>query len=255
MQRKFSGWMLVGGAARLADRILDLFLSLCLAAGLLYGGFGLWDAWNIYQKASGEALSAYKPTPAEDGSNPSLEELQKLNPDVIAWLTVDGTGIDYPVVQGEDNYEYLSKDVSGEYSMAGALFLDYANSPDFSDFYSLIHGHNMSGGVMFGQLVDFRKKDFFDGHTTGTLLLRDETLSIEWFACVCTEAYDGQVFYPDHIQEEEQKEYLLTYIKSKAEHYRDLGVTANDRLVALSTCASAVTADRVLLFGRISLPD
>ena len=84
-------------------------------------------------------LLKLKPTLDED-TGPSFEELLKLNPDVCAWLTLDGTEVDYPILQGEDNYEYLNKNVYGEFALSGSLYLDSNNSRDFTDKYSLIYG-------------------------------------------------------------------------------------------------------------------
>lgn len=68
-------------------------------------------------------LLKYKPTPGED-NGPTFEELRAINPDVCAWITLDGTKIDYPVLQGEDNLTYINKDVYGNFALAGSIFLD-----------------------------------------------------------------------------------------------------------------------------------
>ena len=82
------------------NKILEILAALFIILMLLYGAYSLWDTCQINRRAfiSGE-LMKYKPAGKTDES-PSLQELQKINPDVCAWLTVDGTKIDYPVVQG-----------------------------------------------------------------------------------------------------------------------------------------------------------
>jgi sortase B len=198
-------------------------------------------------------LLKYKPVvPEADEPNPTLSDLQKINPDVCAWLTVDDTSIDYPVVQGETNLEYINKDVYGEFSLSGCVFIDYRNARDFTDYYTLIYGHHMEGNVMFGQLPEFQEKDFFDTHTTGTLCTPDHTFTIEWFACIYTDAYDKNVFLPTMFHTEEKKEQLLSYLEEKAVQYRDLGLTTEDQILGLSTCSDATTNGRVMLFGRVS---
>ena len=84
-----------------------------------------------------------------------FDELLAINPDTVAWITMDGTHIDHPVVQGKDNFEYLDKAFDGTFYAGGTLFLDYKNKKDFSDKYSIIHGHHMVGGAMFGDLDKF----------------------------------------------------------------------------------------------------
>ena len=103
------------------NKILEILAALFIILMLLYGAYSLWDTCQINRRAfiSGE-LMKYKPAGKTDES-PSLQELQKINPDVCAWLTVDGTKIDYPVVQGEDNLSYINTDVYGEFALAGSF--------------------------------------------------------------------------------------------------------------------------------------
>jgi sortase B len=254
MKKQVTGWGVAAKVAGIGDRILNVLIGLSLVIALLYGGFGLWDTWNIYRKAGvGEAILQYKPTSlSPDEPNPSLEELQKINTDICGWLTVDNTKIDYPVVQGETNRDYLNLSVDGSFSLSGSIFLDSRSARDFSDFYSVIYGHHMEGGKMFGDLPEFKNADYFEAHTTGTLALPDGTLFIEWFACVETDAYDTYLFRPNEYPDTASQEALLEYIRQKATLYRDIDVSTSDRLIALSTCATATTDGRVLLIGRVS---
>jgi sortase B len=254
MKKRGNGREAVTRVIRVADRLLNGVIVVLLSVALAYGGFGLWDTIQIYRQAQVSSdILKYKPglTDEADAPNPSLYELQKINPDVVAWLTVDDTSIDYPVVQGEDNIEYLNKAVDGSFSLTGSIFLDQRNSRDFTDFYSLIYGHHIEGNVMFGELPEFQEQDYFDEHTTGVLFLPEHTRQITWFACVYTNAYDEEVFFPNHVTDEASKQELLDYLKDEAVQYRDIGVTTSDQIIALSTCENAVTDGRILLFGRL----
>jgi sortase B len=255
MKKRVNGWEAAASVVRVADRLLNGLIAIFLTAALLYGGFGLWDTWMIYKNAGVDSdILKYRPTLSEeaDAPNPTLSDLQKINPDVIAWLTVDDTNIDYPVVQGESNLEYLNKAVDGSFSLTGSIFLDYRIADDFSDYYSLVYGHHMAGNVMFSEILEFMEQDFFDGHTTGVLFLPGHTRQIEWFACVKTNAYDVHLFRPVDVDSEEAVSELLDYIEEKAVQYRDIGVTASDQIIALSTCETADTDGRVMLIGRMS---
>jgi sortase B len=249
---------IAASAASIADRILTGIMILFVAVAILCSGYAAWDTWMIYQNAGVDSdLLKYKPDLSDgDAANPTLEDLQKINPDVCAWLTVDDTNIDYPVVQGTSNMEYINKDVYGEFSMSGSVFLDYRNAKDFSDFYSLIYAHHMEGEVMFGELPEFEETAYFESHTGGTLCTPDDTFAIEWFACIHTDAFDQNVFYPGtyNTQDtEEVKESLLSYIKEEAVQYRELtDLTTDDQIIALSTCSDSSTNGRTLLFGRMS---
>jgi sortase B len=256
--KKRSGLEWCTSAVRIADCILNRIVALILILALFYSGYVLWDTWSIYEDAGIDSdLMKYKPQISEeDASNPTLSDMLEINPDVCAWLTVDGTNIDYPVVKSQDNLEYINKDVYGEFSMSGSIFLDCRNQRDFSDYYSLIYGHHMAGEVMFGQVPYFLEDDYFQEHATGTLFLPEHTYKIQWFACVQTDAYDEYVYSPiaaDNENSEAYMENLLTYIQQTARQYRDIGVTTSDHLIALSTCSEVATNGRTLLIGRLVL--
>ena len=143
------------------DKCINTIIILTFMVFILYGSYGLFDALWVY-KVEADTISSildYKPS-AEDNMHPSLKELQKINPDVCAWLTIHNTKIDYPIVRGEDNFKYVDTDIYGDYSPAGTIFLDYKNSRDFSDRYSVLYGHYMKNQAMFGQLSDFGEEKF-----------------------------------------------------------------------------------------------
>lgn len=238
--------------ARFGDRLISLIAAGLIMLLLLYGGYSLWDTAMLYRGAFlSNDLLEFKP--AETGapnSNPTLEELQAINPDVCAWLTIDGTHIDYPVVIGEDNMEYVNKDIYGEFALSGAIFLDSSNARDVSDSYTLIYGHHMANGAMFGDVVEFVNTDYFNDHTSGTLYLPDATYSIELFACVQVDAYDSVIYNPA-AQAGDVSE-LLNYMNEIAVQSRYIGVQPSDQVIGLSTCSEATTNGRVVLFGRLT---
>jgi sortase B len=255
MIMKMNGWNLAAGLARGGDWVLNKVIGLLLIVALLYSSFGLWDTWQIYHSASLDSdLLKYKPTVTTDGDaqNPTLLDLQKINEDVCGWITVDGTKIDYPVLQGETNVDYLNQSVDHSFALSGSIFLDCRNDRNFTEFYSLIYGHHMSGNVMFGEIPNFLGEEYFQSHTTGALCTPEHSYYITWFACVKTTAYDARLFSPALYTSQELREELLEYIKETATQYRDISVTASDQIVALSTCEDATTDGRVMLIGRMS---
>lgn len=217
---------------------------------LLYGGYSLWNTIMIYRGAfSSNDLLKYQPT--GDGPNSiTLGELMKLNKDVVGWIKIFDTHISYPVVQGKDNQEYLNKDVFGEFSFSGSIFLDYRNACDFTDSYSIIYGHHMEYGVMFGDVVEFKNDDYFQEHKTGALFLLDDTYKITLFACVETQEFNNKIYNPI-VQGKDNLDTLLKYIKDEAVQYRDISLNHDDKIIGLSTCAEAGTNERVVLFGRL----
>lgn len=236
-------------AARAGNRILSIIAGILILLMLSYGVYSLWDTYKIYADSfADEELLKFRP--ADDGGdNPTLEDLKKKNPDVKAWLQVPETNIDYPVVQGQDDMEYINKNVYGEFELSGAIFLSCLNKDDFSDSYNLIYGHNMKNGGMFADVVDFINKKYFDEHKKGKLYLTNETKKIQFFACMKVTASDTKIYHPDGYWKENLDD-LLIYIREHAVQYRDLNVTKEDSLIALSTCSEAETNGRVVLIGK-----
>ena len=238
-------------AARFGNFILSLMASVIILAMFAYGGYSLWDSYMVNQGAFlSSDLLKYKPQAAEDGgeANYSLEELIALNRDTRGWITIDDTHIDYPFVQGETDMEYINMDIMGEFALSGAIFQSCMNSPDFSDTYNLLYGHHMDNAAMFSDVMEFLDADYFESHQTGTLYLPDKTYHISVFACIEADGYDPLIYNPgpDFGTGE-----LLEYLKASSTQYRDIGVTAEDKIVGLSTCVDAQTTERAILFGRL----
>lgn len=224
---------------RFVDRVTDYILLLLFLLLFLIGAYTMYDTLLIYDAAGGDDLSTFRPYVNERGEY--VWDISKITDDMVAWLTVDDTTIDYPVMQGIDNTEYLNKNAYGEYSLSGSLFLDARNAADFSDPYSLIYGHHMQYGKMFGALDDFLDREYFDTHRTGTLITKSgKVLNIKFFACVEADASVREIFAPT------ETEGTLEYVKGHATVYHE---PEGERLVALSTCKFPQTSERIIVFG------
>ena len=237
-------------AARVGNRILSIMAGILILLMLSYGMYSLWDTYKIYANSfADEELLKFRPT--DDGEdNPTLKDLKKLNPDVKAWIQVPKTNIDYTVVQGQDDMEYINKNVYGEFELSGAIFLSCLNKDDFSDPYNLVYGHNMKNGGMFADVADFTNKEYFETHQKGKLYLTDATRKIRFFACMKVTAADAKIYHPDGYRKENLKD-LLDYIQANAVQYRDVNVADENSLIALSTCSEAETNGRVVLIGKL----
>ena len=228
-------------AIRFVDRITDYALLIVFLLLFLIGGYTMYDTMLIYDAAGGDDLRAFRPNPVgADGEEGYVWDMSALSEDVVAWLTVDDTNIDYPVMQGIDNSEYLNKSPFGTFSLAGSIFLDARNAPDFSDSYSLIYGHHMEYGRMFGALDMFLDGEYFDAHRTATLTVADKVYKIRFFACVEADASVQEIFAPT------ETDGTLEYVREHAVVWREL---SGERLLALSTCKFPQTTDRIIVFG------
>ena len=126
--------------------------------------------------------------------------------------------------------------------------MDSENTSDFSDCYNLLFGHHMANGAMFGDVARFTDRTYFQ---TGRLFYTDgSSVKITLYACLQTDAYDSLVYRPE-VRKQENMAELLAYIQKEAVQYRDIGITEQDQLIGLSTCAEAETNGRVILFGRL----
>ena len=234
---------------RLLDALLDVFIVLFVLAAAGLGAYALWDNQNIYQNADAAVYAAYRPAEEEADGEDGLAELRAVNPDVVAWLQVDDTQINYPVVQGEDNNRYVNTDAAGDYSLSGSIFLDYRNKADFSSRNSILYGHHMAKGTMFGQLDEYRDRSFFDSHRTGSLYYNGTWYSITFFAFLQADAYNTMLYDPG-LTQSGSSEAFCDYLRRHAQYFEAPDLAPEARFIMLSTCRSNGAANgRYLLVG------
>lgn len=177
-----------------------------------------------------------------------FDSLCAINSDVVGWITIEGTNIDYPVVQGEDNTYYLRKTITGEFNIAGSIFVDYLVENPFYSENTLIHGHNQKNNAMFHYLSYYVDKDYFDSHRYILIYLPNGK-------CVTYEIYS---FY---ISESVSVTFDCTYTGNEYQQYLnyslenswyDTGVnlTTADKIITLSTCTNGVDDGRYIVHAR-----
>jgi len=235
-------------AARLANNIVNMAVITAILLAFIFGCYAIWDTRQIYHAADAARYATYKPAPG----SLSFNELQAINPEALYWLNVYGTNIDYPVTQGGDNMKYVNTDAKGRYSLSGAIFLDYRNSPDFIDFSNILYGHHMDKQTMFGEIGLFSDKEYFDARKYGSLYYGGREHGLEFFAFVHADAYDNSIFRTGVTGLAVQQAYL-DMLRKTAIHLRgDVPVTPESRIVLLSTCSSNSTNGRDILIGMIT---
>lgn len=222
-----------------------LFLTLIM---FLYGCYALWDTNQIYQEADSTEYEKYKPSNEE---SLSFEELKSLNPEVIGWISIYGTKVDYPIVQTDNNEKYVNTNIKGEYSLSGSIFLDYRNQKKFTDFNSILYGHHMEQSAMFGDVGNFNDSAYFDNHKYGTLFINGKNYGVEFFAFLLIDAYDNEVYVPG-IKGDSHRQSYLDKLFTIAVNKSNISVEPEDRIVLLSTCTTDITNGRQILIGKIS---
>lgn len=229
---------------RFIDNLIDKSVFLVCLVLFLLGSYGLYDSYMVYQQATDNSILKYKPGYETDDATD-----KEIKGNMVAWLTIDDTKIDYPVMQGEDNNEYLNKDPFGEYSLSGSIFLDSRNSPEFKDEYSLIYGHHMEQGMMFGALDKFLDESYFNSHRSGTITVGEKVYKIRFFAVLECEATEQSIFAPTETDKNES----LDFIKQHALFLDDNAIPGNEeKLLGLSTCKYPDTVERTLVFGALT---
>lgn len=233
---------------KIIDHMVNLTALLLVLMTMFLSCYMLWDSNQVYQAADAKNYEAYIPT---EKHTKSFEELQKINPDIIGWIRVNETNINYPLLQAEDDDTYMNTDAEGRYSLSGAIFLHCANKPDFSDFNNIIYGHHMEKHMMFGDVGLFTEKKYFDEHPYGNLFFDGKDHGIEFYALLQADAYNEKIFSVCADTSETRQAYLQE-IEANAIYRRNIKITENDHLVLLTTCTSEMTNGRNILVGRLT---
>lgn len=202
--------------------------------------------------APGDTGSAQPEVEAETGESAPIkvdfEALRRKNEDIIAWLYSEDTPINLPVLQAGDNDYYLYRLADGSYNPAGSLFADYRNNADFSSPNTIIYGHNMKNGSMFGSLREYRNQDYYDEHPVIWLLTPEEDYRLELVAGFVT-ADDNRIYTL------EQDEDSMLELAEEAIKYSafDSGAEAvpGSRYLTLSTCTYDYDNARYVLLCRL----
>ena len=179
-----------------------------------------------------------------------FEELQAVNPDVYAWITVPGTDIDYPILQhASDNSYYLMHNIDGSYGYPGCIYTENLNSKDFTDNNTVIYGHNMKNGSMFAQLHKYEDPDFFDANREVLIYLPEEVLHYTVFAAYIYD--DRHLLYSfDFADPDVYQKYLDSVFNIRdmsANIDKDMTVTKDDQIVTLVTCIGSRPNNRLLV--------
>ncbi|MBQ6622205.1 MAG: class B sortase [Mogibacterium sp.] len=169
-----------------------------------------------------------------------FDELLKINPDVQGWLYQKDTVINYPVVQGRDNEQYLHTLVDGTWGGGGTLFVDFRNQPDFQDFNSIIYGHHMKDGSMFRCLRGYTKeKNYYSSHKQLELITPNAKYHLLVFSAYITPA-DSELAYKLFFDSDAEKRDYLDQTFAASQITTDLSrddVDVSDKIITLSTCA------------------
>ena len=238
---------------------VGVVLACCFAAVMIYSGYRIWLIQADYnqEEKTHNLILTYKPepTPSQPQDQPqetqkivnqSVIDLQGQYSDAMGWLAIKGTRIDHPFVRREDNDYYLNHDINGKTATAGTIFMDSRCNPDFTSQNTIIYGHNMKNGSMFGTLKHFNAQDFFDENRYGTIYLPRDTMPLEFFAYMVINPAEEKELYNTTLSDG-----YIEYVRQNAKRYRDVSLTGSDKVVTLSTCAYDFNNARMVLLAKV----
>lgn len=218
---------------------------------------GLVEIWNKELNTGGGAAA---PSPSITKAHdpvmlPEFQELYRKNPDIVGWLKIDGTRIEYPIMQNQqDSQYYLNHDFDRKKNKNGLPFLDAHSRINGSDIL-LIHGHHMKSGAMFADLMKYKKESYYKEHATFQFTTLYEKEEYEIVAVILSKVYrqTDNVFKYYQIEKVGTPAEFDSYIQNiqKLALY-DTGVTARhgDKLIVLSTCEYSTEDGRLAVVAR-----
>lgn len=190
--------------------------------------------------------------PAEVMSHTAdYQRYKAINPDVIGWISVPNTRIEYPVLMAEDNDYYLTHNVERERSKSGSIFMDYRNADPSNQRHLVIYGHNMNNGTMFNTLNSYKKKDFFENNRKIYFYWGDgQPIEYEVYA-----AYNVGIdidFIKVVFTSDEDFLGTMTLLQqmTRFEPTPPVTLEANDQIITLSTCTYEYDNQRFVVQAR-----
>lgn len=231
---------------------LIVFIGALIALALIVLSYlqGRQTYDEIADLANFTAIDAIEEGPLEEVGL-DWDALRAVNPDVVGWVYVPNTNINYPVVQGRDNDYYLRHDFKGSegwIAQYGAIFLDHENAGDFTDAISFIYGHHMNDGSMLSEVVKLENASAFEESRIVYLLTPQKNLKFKTFSIVHCDAYDPliQMTFADDAK---QADYVSDKLARSLVAAKDAPDAADvKRMLALSTCDNLPTNGRYVLF-------
>jgi len=245
--------------------IATLILIISVSA-LAVSGYKLWEAYRVYQigDESYSGLADRIRTPAKSkepetdkdrqpdvyipGMDIDFGALKDVNNDAAAWLYCPGTVIDYPVMKAKDYDYYLRHLPDGTYNANGSLFIDYNNAPDFSEKLTIIYGHHMKSGKMFGGLKGYKQQEYFEDHPYMYLYTETGNYRIDlMYGCVIGvgEWRENAFMLETNLNS------LLEYAANKTTFKSDVQFSDGGRIVAMSTCSYEFDGARYVVIGLL----
>ncbi len=253
---------------RRKQRRRNVISLILIAAAIVILIFALWrlipilldyrQSNNTYEDLAGEIVD-FGPDRLDTmtdeydwaGVTIDFDALWAINPDVVAWIRFDdttATNVDYPILYDTDNNTYLRHDLYGQSHVAGSIFLEAQNNPDFSDLYNIVYGHNMRNGSMFGTLKKFRDEEgFYEENRYFTIYTPDGAYRYEVFGYA--DVRDDDDIYQVGFAPDEEYQELINHMLSTSYLDTSLVPAVDQQIATLSTCTAVGDRYRFVVYG------
>ena len=244
---------------------LQTMFVILFAVMFLYGGMNLYTIWNeyreseaLYQCTQEQFLQQQEFVDENDSEKikrelfVDFESLQAINKDVVGWIFIEDTVINYPVLHSKkNNDEYLYTTYDGKQNNSGSIFADYRNKADFTDDNTVLYGHNMKNGAMFACLLKMRGQEYYDSHREFYVLTPEGTRRYEIISVFQVDALSD--VYERAFATKEEKQQWLDFVIKKSAVLAPFSANVEDTFVLLSTCLSGDDARaRIVAVGRLA---
>ena len=224
--------------------IFNLIVYMILLFILIYSGIKIYK-WYKDKTSNKEIVEQIKETVVVEDKNEYKEEytidfnkLKEQNKETVAWIKVNNTNIEYPVVKADNNNFYLNHSFDKSENLAGWIFADYRNKFDNTDKNIIIYGHNMRDGSMFGSLKNILNSDWYENeeNTNITLYTENEKCIYKVFSIYKIESED--YYIKTEFSNDNEFEQFVNTIKNRSIKKFDIDVSKEDNILTLSTCAN-----------------
>lgn len=231
-------------------RSAENVIIFCLAVLVVLSAWKVYTILHEYSQQQ-NVYDGISEKAQQDGFTGDIdfEALKKINPDVIAWIYYEDSFINYPIVQGADNEKYLYTMFDGNTGGFGTLFADAATEKAFGQFNTIVYGHHMHNGSMFGDLRKFKNEGFVDEHPRMELITPEGKYHLDIWAFLNQPA-DSRI-YTNNISDPEEKAEYLKMLEELSEFTTDVEVGPEDTIVLLSTCAYEYQDARYIVVGKM----
>lgn len=242
--------------------IRTVILVVCVI-GFCFSAYELIKIFLEYHAGSQEydKLESYTTQMADDTQatgetkefSVNYDGLRRINSDIVGWIRIPDTTVNYPMMQTTDNDYYLKHTFERKTNIAGSIFLDKRNSPDFSDKNTIIYGHHIKNGKMFADLRHYTEESFFQEHPIIYLNTPEEgNVEYEIFSFYLTGEYRdtyGKTYSYQFTDDAEYQEYL-DMIVAQSQYDTGVSVCVQDSIITLSTCTNRTDDERYILHAK-----